>query len=390
MTTSNQDHAKHPAVSLAKQLIACPSIAPEDAGVSQVIGDRLAKAGFEVTLIEQNGVKSLWGCAGNQGPLIVFGVHSDVVPPGDVCDWSSLPFQPEIREGSLYGRGAADMKGPLACALVAAERYLASSPANSLRIGFIVAGDEEPANNHGTNDVLEYLSRLGLQIDYCLVTEPTSLSQFGDTIKVGRRGSINGHLTVHGRQGHAAYPQYAINPVHRALWALHTLTEREWDGASEWFPATGFQITNVSAGTGANNVIPGKLNVSFNLRHGPGLSVSKVEAIVAQAMALAGLQFDLECRSDAEPFLTQGGGFTDLCCEAIRDVSGILPERSTAGGTSDARFIAPHCANLVEFGLVGSSSHHVDEHVSIREMALLTEVYETILQRLSGSHPVSQ
>ena len=384
MNQAASENSLHASVSLAMELIRCPSIAPEDGGAQSILKNRLERACFGVEQIERAGVQSLYAESGNQGPLMLFAVHSDVVPPGDVCDWTSLPFQPEIRHGLLFGRGAADMKGPLSCAVVAAEKFVQEHPDMPMRIGFIVAGDEEPANNHGTTDVLQWLHSQGKKVDYCVVTEPTSAERFGDTIKVGRRGSINGHLTIHGLQGHAAYPQHAVNPVHRSLWVLHTLAERNWDEGDAHFPPAGFQITNVSAGTGANNVIPGRFNVSFNIRHGPSLTVEKVESLVKDAMGMAGLSYELAAKSDAIPFLTEEGPFTELCSKAIEEVSGLRPDPATGGGTSDARFIAPHCPHLVEFGLVGKTSHQVDEHVAVTEMEQLSEVYGRMLRKLAG------
>ncbi len=374
----------HPATQLAMDLIRCPSIAPADAGAQKLLRERLLKLGFKVFPVDQDGVLNTWACLGTEGPLMVFAVHADVVPSGDPKDWISPPFEPEIRDGRLYGRGAADMKGPLAAAVVAAEQFIATSESQlPFRLGFIIAGDEEPVNNHGTQDVLNYLQQEETTIDYCLVTEPTSLSRFGDTIKVGRRGSINGFLTIHGIQGHSAYPELASNPVHSSLWALHTLTERLWDPGDEHFPAAGFQITNVSAGTGAANVIPGKFNVQFNLRHGPGLSLAQVEKMVRDSLDRAGLRYDLRCVSDALPFKTKQGVWTEICRDVVKKVSGVEPHLSTGGGTSDARFIAPYCEELVEFGLVGDTSHHVDENIVVSDLVQLTRVYEQILYQLA-------
>lgn len=384
MDSSSNRAEDHPSIQLASQLIACPSIAPEDAGAQRILRNRLAACGFKVQPVDVDGVTNTWAMHGDQGPLFVFGVHADVVPSGDASDWSSPPFEPAIRDGLLFGRGAADMKGPLAASVIAAENFVKKHQGNPpMRVGFIITGDEEPVNNHGTQDVLNWLAKEGTAIDYCIVTEPTSATTFGDTVKVGRRGSINGFITIHGKQGHAAYPELALNPVHRGLWVLHTLTERLWDPGDTHFPAAGFQITNIKAGTGAANVIPGKFEVQFNIRHGTGLTVKTVESLVSEALSQAGLRFDLKCVSDAQPFMTRQGKLTDICCEVIHQCAGIMPARATGGGTSDARFIAPQCGELVEFGLVGDTSHHVDEHVSVEDMIRLTDVYERILDRLS-------
>ncbi|HCP37173.1 MAG: succinyl-diaminopimelate desuccinylase [Verrucomicrobiae bacterium] len=383
MSSENNDPSKHPATLLAKDLIRCASIAPNDAGAQLLLRKRLETKGFDVTAVDVDGVLNTWACYGTEGPLMVFAVHADVVPSGDANDWTSPPFEPEIREGKLFGRGAADMKGPLSAAVIAVEQFLIKQKkAMPLRIGFIIAGDEEPVNNHGTQDVLDYLKKEDVTIDYCMVTEPTSLSTFGDIIKVGRRGSINGFLTLLGKQGHSAYPELAMNPVHQSFKALQSLTERVWDQGDEHFPAAGFQITNVAAGTGAANVIPGKFNVQFNLRHGPGLSLEMVDASIRQTLDGAGLRYELKCVSDAKPFKTKQGILTQICREVVSEFSSQEPHLSTGGGTSDARFIAPHSRELVEFGLVGDTSHHVDEHIIIYDLVRLVRVYEKILDQL--------
>lgn len=383
MISENNDPSKHPATLLAKDLIRCASIAPNDAGAQMLLRKRLETKGFDVTAVDVGGVMNTWACYGTEGPLMVFAVHADVVPSGDASDWTSPPFEPEIRGGKLFGRGAADMKGPLSAAVIAVEQFLIKQKKSMpLRIGFIIAGDEEPVNNHGTQDVLDYLKKENVTIDYCMVTEPTSLATFGDIIKVGRRGSINGFLTFLGKQGHSAYPELAMNPVHQSLKALQLLAERVWDPGDEHFPAAGFQITNVAAGTGAANVIPGKFNVQFNLRHGPGLSLEMVEASIRQMLDGAGLCYELKCVSDAKPFKTKQGVLTQICREVVSEFSGQEPHLSTGGGTSDARFIAPHSRELVEFGLVGDTSHHVDEHIIIHDLVRLVCVYEKILDQL--------
>ena len=383
MTSEKNNPSNHPATLLAMDLIRCASIAPRDAGAQLILREQLKNQGFDVIPVDIDGVLNTWACHGTEGPLIVFAVHADVVPSGDVNDWSSPPFEPEIREGKLFGRGAADMKGPLSAAVIAVEQFLAKQEKPlPLRIGFIIAGDEEPVNNHGTQDVLDYLKREEIKIDYCVVTEPTSLSKFGDTIKVGRRGSINGFLTILGKQGHSAYPELAMNPVHQSLQAIQALVEQTWDPGDEHFPAAGFQITNVNAGTGAANVIPGKFKIQFNLRHGPGLSLETVDTRVRETLDYAGLKYELKCVSDALPFQTKQGMLTQICQQVVRGFAGIEPHLSTGGGTSDARFIAPHSSELVEFGLVGDTSHHVDEHIIIDDLVLLTRVYEKMLDEL--------
>ena len=384
MRSEKIDSTTHPATLLAMDLIRCPSIAHEDAGAQMLLRNRLEQQGFQLNRIDVDGVRNTWACFGTGGPLMAFGVHSDVVPTGDPKDWTSPPFEPSIRDGRLFGRGAADMKGPLAAAVIAAEQYIAKQKGKiPFRIGFIIAGDEEPVNNHGTQDVLDHLKERGESLDYCIVTEPTSLARFGDTIKVGRRGSINGFLTIQGKQGHSAYPELALNPVHQSMLALHALAERVWDNGDEHFPAASFQMTNVSAGTGAANVIPGKFNIQFNIRHGPGLTLEKVEAYVKETLDQGGIQYDLQCVSDALPFKTQQGKLTQICKEVVKESSGMDAHLSTAGGTSDARFIAPYCRELVEFGLVGDTSHHMDENIIIDDLVLLTQVYERILDRLA-------
>jgi succinyl-diaminopimelate desuccinylase len=384
MSPCSVTETPHAAVVLAMDLIRCPSVAPVDGGAQLYLRERFSNNGFDVHPVDVDGIMNTWACIGDHGPLVVFAVHSDVVPSGDVGDWTNPPFDPCVRDGMLFGRGAADMKGPLSAAVVAVERFLACQKGTlPVRIGFLVAGDEEPVQNHGTQDLIRFLKSRGESLDYCIVTEPTSVSVFGDTVKVGRRGSINGFLSVLGKQGHAAYPEFARNPVHQSMRVLHAMTERLWDEGDSNFPPAGFQITNMHSGTGAANVIPARLEVQFNVRHGPGLTLEQVDGKVRELLDMAGLQYKLECVSDALPFRVKQGQLTQICIESIEEVVGMQPQLSTGGGTSDARFVAPHCRELVEFGLVGDTSHHVDERVAVDELVQLTEVYQGMLSRIS-------
>ncbi len=393
--TSTGKASASPVARLAAELIRCPSVAPADAGAQARMAPRLAALGFAVHPIMVDGVRSFWALRGTDGPVFAFAGHSDVVPPGDEAQWTAPPFTPEIRDGRLYGRGAADMKGPLAAVIVALERFLAACPAPPFRLLVLIAGDEEPEHNHGTRDLLERLRREGLAPDCCLVPEPVSRTQLGDTLLVGRRGSMHGHLTVRGVQGHSAHPGSARNPIAEALPVLLELSRTQWDEGTDAFPPTSFQWTNLHSGVGAANVTPGVLEAQFNLRFSdaPGEAAlrERIEAVLRGRLT----DWELRWSCDARPFLSRRGWLTETVSRVVETIAGRKPVPATDGGTSDARFIAPTGAEVVEFGLVGATGHQVDESVSLAELETLTAIYQEILATLAadltaGREPFAQ
>ena len=370
-------------LSLAQALVRRPSVTPEDAGCQALLGERLAPAGFVVEHLPFGAVSNLWARRGAEPPLFVFAGHTDVVPPGPLASWTSPPFQPTIRHDALFGRGAAHMKGSLAAMLVAVERFVAANPRHGGSIGFLITSDEEGEAVDGTAKAMAELQRRGERIDWCVVGEPSSRRRLGDTMRVGRRGSLNATLTVRGVQGHVAYPDLALNPIHAALDALSLLAGREWDAGNEFFPPTGFQISNIAAGTGAHNVIPGELHAQFNFRFNTEQSVeglqAAVEAVLDERVAAAR---ELRWAASGLPFLTKPGRLTQAVVAAVEEVAGVTPEASTGGGTSDGRFIAPTGAEVVELGPVNATIHKIDEHVAVADLAPLSRMYEGVLRRL--------
>lgn len=367
---------------LTAELVARPSVTPQDAGCLDLIGARLSALGFELLRLPRNGVDNLWAVHGTSGPCLAFAGHTDVVPPGPPGEWRSPPFEPTVVDGVLYGRGAADMKGSLAAMIVAVERYLAQRPATRGRIAFILTSDEEGPATDGTVRIMEHLDTAGIDIDWCIVGEPSSASDLGDTIRVGRRGSLNGHLTVHGVQGHVAYPDRVDNPIHRLAPALAELVAHEWDSGNDYYPPTSFQVSNLHAGTGAENVVPGTLEARFNFRFGTASSAAGLRAAVHEVLDRHGLRYTLTWNLSGEPFLTAGGRLVDTACAVIAERLGLACEQSTGGGTSDGRFIAPRGIELIELGPLNATIHKVDEHVSLEELERLSEIYEDILARL--------
>ena len=349
---------------------------------------RLERAGFRIDLLEVDGIRSFLAIFGEGGPLVAFSGHSDVVPAGDLSEWTSPPFEPEVREGALFGRGAIDMKGPLAASVIAAERFAAQHSEETLpiRIGFLVAGDEEALSNHGTKDLLALLSDRGDRVAHCVVTESTSQEVLGDMVKVGRRGSLVGKMTVRGIQGHAAYPHLASNPINKALEPMRVLSEQEWGQGYEGFPPTSFQITNLRSGTGAANVIPGDLEAVFNFRFSPEFTAEVLQQMVEELLSGFDLDWRIEWSCDAHPFLTSEGVLSEIVKEAIKAKTGRVPELSTSGGTSDARFIAPTGAEVIELGTLSRMCHQVDEHVSVSDLQQLAEIYEVILERFAAHY----
>ena len=373
--------ALSPTLSLAMELIRRPSVTPEDADCQAVIAERLRALGFTVTALPFGEVRNLWAVHGDSGPLFAFAGHTDVVPTGPLDRWSHAPFEPAIIDGYLCGRGAADMKGSLAAMVTACERLLARrQPAG--RIAFLLTSDEEGPAVDGTVRVMEWLETRGERIDWCVIGEPSSTQRTGDLLRVGRRGSLSGKLRVKGVQGHVAYPERALNPVHAAAAALAELVTMDWDAGDSDFPPTSFQISNIHAGTGAGNVIPGEMQVDFNLRFGtastPGSLRQKIEALLERH----GLQWEVDWTLGASPFRTAGGALRQTATAAIRKRLGIEPELSTGGGTSDGRFIAAHCAQVVELGPCNATIHQVDERVEASGLDTLSALYEDILEGL--------
>jgi succinyl-diaminopimelate desuccinylase len=374
--------ADSPTLALARQLIALPSITTADAGCLELIAARLAPIGFNLERIDRNGVSNLWARRGNTAPLICFAGHTDVVPPGPRDQWHSDPFMPTERDGRLYGRGAADMKSSIAAFVVAAERFVAAHPNHKGSIALLLTSDEEGDAVDGTVRVVETLKTRGEQIDCCIVGEPTSVERLGDTIKNGRRGSLSARLVVKGIQGHVAYPEKVRNPIHLATPALAELAATRWDEGNEYFPPTSFQISNIHAGTGATNVVPGAVEILFNLRFSTASTVDDLQARVHALLDRYGLEYEIHWTIGGRPFLTPRGPLVDVLIDAIRSVTSVESVLSTSGGTSDGRFIADICSQVVELGPINASIHKVNEYVLIDDLEPLSEIYRRALARL--------
>lgn len=366
----------------ARELIRRPSVTPEDEGCQDWMIEKLEALGFHCETLWFGEVRNLWARRGQAGPLLVFAGHTDVVPTGDPGAWRCDPFVPTEQDGLLYGRGAADMKGSLAAMLAATEAFVAEHPDPSGSIAFLITADEEGPATNGTVKVVETLQQRGETIDYCLVGEPSSTNTVGDVIKNGRRGSLGAVLTVHGTQGHVAYPHLARNPVHDAAAALAELAATEWDRGNAFFPATSFQISNIHAGTGATNVIPGTCEVLFNFRFSTEATETTLRDRTQAMLDRHGLDYDIVWTLSGEPFLTDRGALVDAAVAAIREETGLTTELSTAGGTSDGRFIAPTGAQVVELGPVNATIHKIDEHTDIAELDVLTRIYQRVLSHL--------
>lgn len=369
---------------LARQLIACRSITPDDGRSLEVVASRLEPLGFICERIDRGGVKNLWARHGEGRPLVCFAGHVDVVPPGPEAEWTTAPFAGVERDGWLYGRGAADMKGPLAAFVTAVERLVAAGAVGRGSLAVLLTSDEEGDAVHGTAAVVHQLRARGVVLDYCILGEPTSSATFGDTLKNGRRGSLNGTLQVRGVQGHVAYPERGRNPIHLAAPALAELAATSWDAGNDDFGPTTFQISNIHAGTGAPNVVPGTLAVDFNLRFSPVSPAEDLEARVEAALGRHGLDYDLRWTVNAEPFITPVGTLVNVVREAVGAVAGMTPELSTSGGTSDGRFLASIATELVEFGPLNDTIHKIDERVAIADLARLSVIYERIGRQLLG------
>jgi succinyl-diaminopimelate desuccinylase len=367
---------------LARALIARRSVTPEDAGCQSLLGERLKRLGFALEPLESNGVTNLWARRGSGVPLVCFAGHTDVVPTGPLGQWQSDPFVPTERDGRLYGRGAADMKTSLAAFVTAIEGFLAGHPEPRGSIALLITSDEEGVATDGTVKVVERLEARGERIDYCIVGEPTCVDRLGDTVKNGRRGSLNGKLIVKGLQGHVAYPQLGRNPVHLFAPALAELAATEWDRGNEYFPPTTWQVSNIHAGTGAPNVISGELEVLFNFRFSTASTAEGLAARVRAILDRHRLDYELEWSLSGHPFLTPRGKLVDTMVTAIREVTGVEAEVSTTGGTSDGRFITRICPQLVEFGPVNMSIHKLNEHVALDAVEPLRSVYQRVLEKL--------
>ncbi|HKV96644.1 MAG TPA: succinyl-diaminopimelate desuccinylase [Gammaproteobacteria bacterium] len=368
---------------LAKELIARPSLTPDDAGCQRIIATRLARLGFKIEHLRFGQVDNLWARFGTEKPLLVFAGHTDVVPTGPREQWKSDPFTPTVKDGLLYGRGAADMKGGLAAMVVAVEQFLAAKPKLHGSIGFLITSDEEGPSVDGTSKVMEWLKQRNEKIDWCVLGEPSCLEKFGDTIRHGRRGSLTGLLTVHGVQGHVAYPERADNPIHRVIPALVELSATQWDmRPNPHFPPTSFQISNFHSGTGAGNVIPGDAAIRFNLRYSTAVTAAELQRRVEDILKRYGVRYSIEWRPMGEPFLTQPGKLSSVVQDAVEKATGLRPKLDTGGGTSDGRYIAPTGAEVIEFGPINASIHKIDECVAVNELDSLTRIYREIVEKV--------
>ena len=365
-----------------RELIARRSVTPDDAGCQELIAQRLELAGFACERLRFGDVDNLWAAHGDGGPTLVLLGHTDVVPPGPRDSWSSDPFEPEIRDGLLYGRGAADMKGSVAAFVIALERFVAAHPDHPGRVALLVTSDEEGDAVDGVRKVAEAFRLRSERIDWCITGEPSSMARLGDLLRVGRRGTLSATLTVRGIQGHVAYPEKARNPIHQAMPALAELSARHWDEGYETFPPTSLQISNIHAGTGANNVIPGELQVLFNLRYNPTWNAAQLEQQCEDVLRRHGLDYAVHWHRGGEPFYTPEGPLRAAAREVLGAFAGAPPEESTGGGTSDARFIAPLGAQCIEIGPVNASIHKVDEHVSVADLQSLPDLYQALIERL--------
>ncbi len=371
-----------PTLDLVRQIIACPSVTPDDAGCMEILAERLQPLGFSCEFINRNGVTNLWARRGTAKPLFVFAGHTDVVPTGPLDKWTSPPFAPEIRDGMLYGRGAADMKSSLAAMLTATEAFVAANPNHPGSIAVLLTSDEEGDANDGTIAVVEALKARDESLDFCVIGEPTSVETLGDMIKNGRRGSLSGKLTVKGIQCHIAYPHLGRNPIHLAAPAIAELGDTEWDQGNEYFPPTTWQISNIHGGTGATNVVPGSVEIKFNFRFSTASTVDSLQQRLIAILDQHELEYEIAWTLGARPFLTGRGPLAEAASTAIREICSIDTELSTTGGTSDGRFIAEICPQLLEIGPVNATSHKIDECVDIAALPQLSAIYTRILEQL--------
>lgn len=374
-------------LSLAIDLLKKPSITPKDEGCQALMAERLRAIGFEVTPLAMGDTENFWAIRGTEGPMLCFAGHTDVVPTGPESEWTFPPFEPTIDNGMLYGRGAADMKGSLAAMITACESFVSAHPDHSGRIAFLITSDEEGPATYGTVKVVEWLQEQGEHIDWCIVGEPSSSQQVGDVIKNGRRGSLGAKLTIKGVQGHVAYPHLAKNPIHLAAPALAELSSEHWDNGNEFFPATSFQISNINGGTGATNVIPGEVTLLCNFRFSTELTDELIQQRTEAILNSHKLDYDIDWQLSGQAFLTAKGDLVDATVKAIKTTTGIDTELSTAGGTSDGRFIAPTGSQVVELGPVNATIHKVNECVSVKDLDTLSDIYNNILIGLLTNKP---
>lgn len=372
-------------IALSKDLISRPSVTPDDAGCQQLMAQRLSAVGFDIEVMHFDDTLNMWARHGNGKPVFCFAGHTDVVPTGPVEQWHTPPFEPTIIGDTLYGRGAADMKGSLAAMVVATERFLQRFPTPKFDLAYLITSDEEGPFINGTKRVIETLEARNEKISWCIVGEPSSSQKAGDVVKNGRRGSLTGHLTVKGIQGHVAYPQLADNPVHNAAAALAELAAEQWDNGNAYFPATSFQIANIHAGTGASNVIPGELKVMFNFRYSTQSSAEQLQQRVIALLDKHGLNYALDWTLNGLPFLTDSGSLVAATVKAIYQVQGFETRLETSGGTSDGRFIAPTGAQVIELGPCNATIHKINECVSVTDLEQLAKMYEAVLEQLELS-----
>jgi succinyl-diaminopimelate desuccinylase len=370
---------------LTRELIRRVSVTPDDAGCQALVAARLERAGFAIEHLRHGAVDNLWATHGGDGPVLAFLGHTDVVPSGPVEAWTSPPFEPTIRDGHLYGRGAADMKSGVAAMVLALESFVAAHPDHAGRVALLLTSDEEGAAKDGVRRVAETFRARGERLDWCVVGEPSSIDRLGDLMRVGRRGSLTGRLRVAGVQGHVAYPDRASNPIHAALPALAELAATRWDDGDDAFPPTSFQLSNLASGTGADNVIPGELRATFNFRHGLASSEAQLRERSEAILARHGLDFTIEWWQSGAPFLTRAGALREAASAAIRAQCGVEPVADTGGGTSDGRFIAPLGVEVVEVGPRNASIHKIDESIALDELERLPALYREIAERLLGT-----
>ena len=379
---------ENPVFELAKELISRVSVTPEDAGCQELIAARLNQLGFQTRQINAEGVHNLWAWRGTGSPHLMFAGHTDVVPPGPLEQWQTPPFEPTVKNGQLYGRGAADMKSSLAAMIVAVEDATAHAEHNNGTLSFLITSDEEGVATYGTRHAIDVLAKEGIRPDYCVVGEPSSSEQLGDVVRSGRRGSLNAKLKVIGTQGHVAYPQDANNPIHNVLTALSAMTTKEWDLGNDFYPPTSFQISNINGGTGATNVIPGELEIDFNFRFNTEQTATGLSASVEEILHSYGVTYEIRWQLSGEPFLTLPGALTEAVTQAIKAETGLTTELSTSGGTSDGRFISPWDkpgsgqVEVVELGPLNATIHKIDECVAVDDLVPLARIYQQIIKTL--------
>ena len=382
MSDSDDKPLSHPSVRLLEALIERPSVTPDDAGCQQILASRLEALGFQCETMQFNDVTNLWAKRGDAAPQLCFAGHTDVVPPGNLDAWQTDPFEPVHDDGLLYGRGSADMKSGLAAMIVALEQFLSDHPDHAGSLSLLITSDEEGRARDGTLKVMEALEARNEKIDWCVLGEPSSQERLGDIVRIGRRGSLSGMLTVKGVQGHVAYPQLSDNPIRRFAPILAELHNITWDEGNEYFPPTSFQVVDVRSGVGAPNVTPGELSARFNFRYSTEWDHEGLQARVGEIFDRHDIDYELNWHLSGKPFLTQPGKLIDAVARAVREETGLDPELSTGGGTSDGRFISPAGVDVVELGPVNASIHKVNEHVSVEDVVHLTTIYRRIMEKL--------